>query len=269
MPKVSLANATYLHGKNTVVLLDDYDLTAYWKQANKSASFNQVTANAFGNNYSRKVQGMGDATMSFAGFFSPDANGPIDALGIRLGAKARTNVMIGNASLANLGAPCQIGLAFPTKFDTTNDSEQVVGIAYDLGSDGGFFSGKSLVPYGGASTAITASVTTGPSVDDGANIGGPGNVTSTGGWIASYHVVNNSLSVGCTVKLQDSADGMTFADLAGSTFATTATLVTDSQLLRVDNATVRRYVRAVITLGMTPTGQADIAVGFARLPLIQ
>ena len=64
------------------------------------------------------------------------------------------------------------------------------------------------------------------------------------------------------VKIQDSTDNLTFADVSGKVF----TQVTDSasiQSLAIDTRAVRRYIRAVLTIGgSTPTfGLAAIVVG--------
>jgi hypothetical protein len=52
------------------------------------------------------------------------------------------------------------------------------------------------------------------------------------------------------VKIQDSADNSTFADVSGYTLTQVTT--TDSlQSLSIDKRLVRRYVRAVFTIGGT------------------
>lgn len=53
-----------------------------------------------------------------------------------------------------------------------------------------------------------------------------------------------------TVKIQDSADNATFADLAGGAFAQTTAAQTTQRIASVNTATVRRYLRAVtVTTG--------------------
>lgn len=54
------------------------------------------------------------------------------------------------------------------------------------------------------------------------------------------------------VKIQDSADNTTFADVAGYTFAQVDNAAGGSlQTLKVDTRAVRRYIRAVATIGGT------------------
>lgn len=63
-----------------------------------------------------------------------------------------------------------------------------------------------------------------------------------------------------TVKIQDSADNVSFADVTGLTF-TAATVPGAQRLQTLNNATIRRYVRAVSTGTFT---NAQFAVAFVR-----
>lgn len=62
----------------------------------------------------------------------------------------------------------------------------------------------------------------------------------------AYLQVNAFTGTSVTVKLQDSADNSTFADLTGAGFIA-ATARGAQRLVLANNATVRRYVRAVTT----------------------
>ena len=64
------------------------------------------------------------------------------------------------------------------------------------------------------------------------------------------------------VKIQDSADNSSFTDVVGKTFAQVTTIAS-LQSLGIDTRAVRRYIRAVLTIGgSTPTfGLAVVAVG--------
>jgi hypothetical protein len=62
----------------------------------------------------------------------------------------------------------------------------------------------------------------------------------------AYLQVNAFTGTSVTVKLQDSADNATFADLTGAAF-TAATARGAQRLVLNPTATVRRYVRAVTT----------------------
>jgi hypothetical protein len=79
------------------------------------------------------------------------------------------------------------------------------------------------------------------------------------GWQAYLHVFAVT-GTSVTVKLQDSADNSTFADLTGAAF-TAATGRTSQRLAGAAGSTVRRYVRA-ITTGTFTVG--TFAVNFVR-----
>jgi hypothetical protein len=63
---------------------------------------------------------------------------------------------------------------------------------------------------------------------------------------AYLHVFTGFTGTSVTVKVQDSADNVTFADITGLTF-TAATGVTSERLATTNTATIRRYVRAITT----------------------
>jgi len=76
-------------------------------------------------------------------------------------------------------------------------------------------------------------------------------------------VLDSGAGVGTLdVKIQDSTDNLTFADVSGKVF-TQVTDIASIQSLAIDTRAVRRYIRAVLTIaGTSPTfGLAVVAVG--------
>jgi hypothetical protein len=55
-------------------------------------------------------------------------------------------------------------------------------------------------------------------------------------------------SITYAVKIQDSADNSSFADVSGLAFTTTAANTALRETLRINSDEVRRYIRAVITV---------------------
>lgn len=53
------------------------------------------------------------------------------------------------------------------------------------------------------------------------------------------------------VKIQDSADNSTFADVSGYSFSQVTAALTDPSTLKIDLRNVRQYIRAVATIGGT------------------
>jgi hypothetical protein len=67
------------------------------------------------------------------------------------------------------------------------------------------------------------------------------------------------------VKIQDSADNSTFADVTGYTF-TQVTNADSLQTLRIDPRLVRRYVRAYATIGGTSSPSFPVTALIAYVP---
>jgi hypothetical protein len=87
--------------------------------------------------------------------------------------------------------------------------------------------------------------------------------TSTG-WLAHLHVTAvTGAPTSWTVKLQDSADGTTWADVAGGAFTAT-TIPAAQRLVSAAGATLRQYVRYVATVvgGTAPT--VTFGLAYAR-----
>lgn len=92
----------------------------------------------------------------------------------------------------------------------------------------------------------------GTSVDRGAS--------SANGGVVVMHMPVFSGFTSVTVKVQDSADNSTFADLTGATF-TAATTAAAQRLFLAKGSTIRRYVRVVTTV--VGTGSATFLVAIA------
>ena len=61
------------------------------------------------------------------------------------------------------------------------------------------------------------------------------------------------------VKIQDSADNSTFADVSGLAFTTTTANTALTETLRINSDEVKRYIRAVITVaGGTGAGALSV-----------
>ena len=88
--------------------------------------------------------------------------------------------------------------------------------------------------------AAATATTTGPAVDLQSYIGVL-RVSQTVGTVAGTSPTLDG-------KIQDSADGVTFADVAGLTFPT-VTAANSAQSIQVDTRAVRRYIRHVATVG--------------------
>lgn len=110
--------------------------------------------------------------------------------------------------------------------------------------------------------SLTAGVRTDTAATNGTALDGTA-ATNFGAqaYLHVYSVVGTSM----TVKIQDSADNITFADVVGLTFTTVNAGSRSGQRLQTaNNATIRRYVRA-ITIGTFNPG--SFAVELVRNPI--
>lgn len=74
---------------------------------------------------------------------------------------------------------------------------------------------------------------------------------TTGGWVAHLHVTA-IVGTSFTLKLQDSADNITYADLTGGSFGA-VTAVGGTRLTGAVGSTVRQYVRVICSATSSPT----------------
>ncbi len=102
---------------------------------------------------------------------------------------------------------------------------------------------------------LTAGVRTDTAATNGASVDG-GAATNFG--LQAYLHVMAFTGTDVTVKLQDSADNASFADISGAAFTQTTTAPGWQRISIANNATVRRYVRAV-----TVTSGGFTSVSFA------
>ena len=139
-------------------------------------------------------------------------------------------------------------------------------INYDgnRGQDGSFPLSTSVqannygLEWGDLLTVGTNGVRTDTTATNGASLDFGATSTLFGG--QAYLQVFSVTGTSVTVKLQDSADNSTFADITGAAFIA-ATGRGSQRLQLASNATVRRYVRAVTTGTFT---NAQFAVVFVR-----
>ena len=110
--------------------------------------------------------------------------------------------------------------------------------------------------------SLTAGIRTDTAATNGASLDG-GAQTAFGA--QAYCHVFSVTGTSMTVKIQDSADNVSFADVAGLTFTTVAAgSKLGQRLATANNATIRRYLRAVTTGAFNP---GTFAVQVNRNPI--
>jgi hypothetical protein len=152
-----------------------------------------------------------------------------------------------------LGAPAASLVTKQIDYAPTRNPEGSFVLSIDAQSNGyGMEWGAQLT----AGLRTEAAAGNGPTVDLGA---GPP-VSYSFGW-AAYLQVNALTGTSVTVKVQDSADGATWADLSGATFAAATGRAAQRLASASLTATVRRYLRVVSAGTYT---NAIYAVNFVR-----
>jgi hypothetical protein len=134
-----------------------------------------------------------------------------------------------------------------TSYEVSSPVGDVVAISAEIQADGGLYHGVAL----NGLQVVSASGVSG-SVDNG--------TLTSHGLISNVHVTANTRDGNTTIKVQDSADGSTWADLV--TFTAVSASATSGESVTA-NGTVNRYLRAEHTLAGS-SGSVTFHVSAAR-----
>lgn len=194
-----------------------------------------------------RLGGLRDGAINWVTYFDKQAGQSHKTLS----ALPLTDVQVSYFRGTAIGSPAASCIAKQIGYDPTRDNSGGFTFALNAMSNGyGIEWGEQLTP--GVKTDTVA--TNGTAFDFGA-------VSTLFGWQTYLHVFSVT-GTSVTVKLQDSADNATFADLTGAAFtAVLAGANGPQRLAGGSTATVRRYVRAVTTGTFS---NAQYAVNFVR-----
>lgn len=181
-----------------------------------------------------RIGGVRDGGIEFTAFFNP-AVGRAQAV---LSALPTADRVVTYCRSTILGAPAAAEVAKQINYDGTRGQDgsftyQIQALANGFGLEWG----NQLT----AGTRTDTAATNGTSIDTGASL-------SFGA--QAYLHVTAFTGTDVTVKIQDSADDSSFADVAGLAFTQITAAPTAERIAVVNTATIRRYVRAVtVTTG--------------------
>lgn len=243
----------FRHGKNTVVLVNEYNLSSYFNEASTSNAVETSETTTYGVAGGSKtyVTGLSDGSISVSGLFDGDTSAVDAVLTSVLGSDTEVNFTVAYDGGMTLGARCSTGQSIMTSYEVSSPVGDVVSTSAEFQPDGGIARGVILAPL-----STVSATGNGTSVDNAAS-------TANGG-VAMIHVPANTRNGTIVVKVQHSSDNVTFADLA--TFTTISSTAKTSERLSVaSGTTVNRYLRVTYTVAGS-TGSATIAVAFARRP---
>ena len=177
-----------------------------------------------------RLGGKRDGSIDFTVVFN-DAAG---ASHVVLSALPTTDVTAIYASAATVGAPGAGIVGKQDNYPLANAQDGALTAAVSVMSNGyGVHHGYMLT----AGLRTESAATNGASIDT---------LASASFGLSAFLVVTALASGTPTIKIQDSADDSTFADVTGATFGTVAAL--DNEAIQTaTGATVRRYVRVITT----------------------
>jgi hypothetical protein len=234
------------HGKDTTVLIDEYDLTSYLDNSETEHTIEVLEATTYGNDSKIYALGKEDGVATLEGL------GDVGAAQLDLilaGIKRSTGVVativrgVTNEDLAELLSVIQ------TQFDTKASITGLIRLTGALQADQDGVDHGHILRVPGA----TGSSSNSSALNNAA--------ASSNGGVGHLHVSAHSGSTPTLdVIIEDSADGST----GWATIATFPQVTTTDQALRVEIAgTVKQYIRAAWTIGGS-TPSYTFAVAFAR-----
>jgi hypothetical protein len=237
----------FIHGKNTSVLYNGSDLSSYFNDASMSQDVETAETTAFGDDAKTYITGLKDGTMSMSGMFDGQTDAIDAVLTGTLGATAADVATVVPAGLSSTGVATFSAEVRETSYEISSPVGDVVAANLEVQATGGIDRGVLLA--GGSTLSASA---TGTAVNHGSS-------TSSGG-VGYLHVTSNTRDGASTFKVQDSSDGVTYADLV--TFASVSASATGGERVAVTGS-VDQYVRAEVVPGGS-SGSVTYTMAFAR-----
>ena len=239
---------TFRHGRGTAILLDDEDVSIYFREAAINRTVDLAETSTYGTFDKTYVVGMRDATFTLEGLFDGSTDAIDQQLATILGQEAEFAFTYAPEGLA-FGRRVYVAAVDEVNYEVSSPLTDMVGTSAEFQASGGAFGGYSLH----ALTAETGDGN-GTSIDNGAS--------SAFGAIAALHLTANDRDAGSiSVRVQHSTDNSVWNDLI--TFASVNFAVTSGQVLSVAG-TINRYLRAFWDVTGGTTGGYTFAVSAAR-----
>lgn len=237
----------FKHGKQTKILVDQYDFSSYLNNTDMSWEIDTPETTTFGDNDRTYIPGLRNSTMSFAGFWDSTLDGYVtDDI---------TTPVVSLLSYApeglSTGSVVYSVQARHSSWTVGSPVDGVAAISLDVQSTDRLSRGISLHNL----TAETAT-TNATEVDNGSS--------SASGAIAYLHVISNTLT---TTDASESID-ISIYDAATTTFTS---LIDFTQLTTEGSASERKTVAGTILNKVRAewtavgTGACTFAIGFQRL----
>ena len=234
----------FKHGKDTKIYVNSSNYSSYFNNIDATRTADTAESTTFGNDNKTYIAGEKDGTFSLTGFFDATADGVIQPL---LGG-SDFDLVMGIDGL-DTGDKTTFAQGNIVNYGVSSPVADIVATSLDVQPDEGMWNGDVLT-----ASAFTTTGAQGSAQD---------NSSSTSNGCGAYLLVTSVSGTSPTgdVKIQHSADNVTYVDLITFTQATAAT----SQVKYVDSGTtINRYIRVYNTIGGSSTPTINAIVGFGR-----
>lgn len=235
---------TFRHGKGTVVLADEFDITTYLNSVSTTNSIEVPETTTFGSSDRSFIVGHSDGSISFEGLFDGSTDAVDDILDSALGDGP---IMTVSTDGSTVGRRAVLLDAKSTSYEVSSPLTEVVSVSGEAVAHGGLDYGIWLAVQSSVSTTLTGT-------------GQDNSSASSNGGVAHLHVTANTRNGTAVAKVQASADNSTWADIV--TFTTVSTSTVTSERKEVTGS-VARYLRALVTPAGS-TGALTVSIAFAR-----
>ena len=247
---------TFIHGKNTAVYIDEFDLTSYFTDTSIALDNDVSETTAFGDTNKSFILGTRGGTLSMSGMWAADTDGSDEELQALLG-NATTPIITVREGAAAIGSRAVIAQANETSYAITNPIADVVTVSADFECTPNQVSNLTFALAGGVQLTAGASIAHGSlgnlsSVDNGAS--------SANGGAGTLHVPTNTVNGNTTIKIQHSANDASWADLISFTVVGSSAKTSE---IKAVSGTVNRYLRASASTAGS-SGSITFMVAFAR-----
>ena len=247
---------TFIHGKDTAVYIDEFDLSSYFTSADTSINNSIAETTAYGATDASFIMGIRSGTLSLSGMWAGDTDGSDEELQALLG-NATTPVITVREGSASIGSGAIVAQANETSYAISSPVADVSTVTADFECSTNNTTNLTFALASGVQLTAGASIAHGSlgnlsSVDNSAS--------SANGGAGTLHVPTNTVNGNTTIKVQHSANNSTWADLFSFTVVGSSAKTSE---IKAVSGTVNRYLRVnASTAGSS--GAITFMVAFAR-----
>lgn len=236
-----------IHGKATQVLMAGVDISTWLNSISPSGTLEAAETSGFQQESKTYIPGLTDDSVSFGGRFQGSLASVEALVQANILSEASPIVTIGWGMGITKGDPVLFGVGLHTTLGVTSPVGDVIAVTGDVQYDGGVYDGVHI-----ATSALISTDSETATYD-------PGTAVAGTKLAVGLHLVENTHDGDATVRVEHSADGSVWADLA--TFATIATEEVGSELIVLGGA-VNRYLRVgVVLVGLTGGVRPLVVIG--------